>query len=211
MHDVPARLLPSTIPIILIASVTLVTILGWAVRPIKNALILSPYRVRENWEVYRLLTAGWLHGDVAHLVFNMLSLYFFAEVPLRLLGPTTFIALYVSAVILAFVPTTLRFMHKPNYFSLGASGAIAAVIFSAILLNPKMRVAVMFIPIPVPAIWFGIGYLLYNLWQSHRAGDNINHDAHWAGAIYGALFTYVFEPTRVENTLRNLKTLFSGG
>jgi membrane associated rhomboid family serine protease len=204
MHDVPARLLPSTIPGILIASVVIVTLLGWLIKPIQRAFILSPYRVRENWEIYRLFTAGWLHTDLMHLVFNMLSLYFFVDPALGKLGVTPFLALYISAVIVAFIPTTLRYMGKPNYYSLGASGAVTAVMFSAILLNPKLKLYVMFIPYPVPAIWYAIGYLAYSVWQSYSADDGINHDAHLSGAFYGALFTYAFKPEAVESTLKSL-------
>jgi membrane associated rhomboid family serine protease len=204
MHDVPARLLPSAIPGVLIASVVIVTLLGLLIKPIQQAFILKPYRVRENGEVYRLLTAGWVHKDVSHLFFNMLSLYFFADPALRVLDVTRFLALYISAVILAFVPTTLRYMGRPNYASLGASGAVTAVMFSAILLNPQLRLYVMFIPIPVPAIWYAVGYLAYSMWHSYSAGDGINHDAHLSGAFYGALFTYAFEPAAVERALKSL-------
>jgi membrane associated rhomboid family serine protease len=204
MHDVPARLLPSTIPGILIASVVIVTLLGWLIKPIQREFILSPYRVRENGQVYRLFTAGWLHSDVMHLIFNMLSLYFFADEALGKLGVTRFLALYISAVIVAFIPTTLRYMGKPNYYSLGASGAVTAVMFSAILLNPKLKLYVMFVPYPVAAIWYAIGYLAYSVWHSYSSADNINHDAHLAGAFYGALFTYAFEPAAVERALRSL-------
>jgi len=199
-----ARMTPSRVPgMLLIASVVIVSVLGWIVKPMRRALILNPYRVRKNWEVHRLLTAGWLHTDAAHLIFNMLTLYFFADDAMRVLGGTTFLALYISAVIMAFVPSTLRHMQNPNYNSLGASGAVSAVMFSAILLNPKLQLYVMFIPIPVPGILFAVGYLVYSVWHARRGGDNVNHDAHFFGAIYGALFTYVFEPTRVENTLKS--------
>lgn len=189
---------------ILIASVTIVTVLGWVLKPLQAALILDPYRVRHGGHVHRLLTAGWVHGSPTHLLFNMISLFFFADPVLKALGPATFLALYISAVVLGFVPTTLRHMNNPKYRSLGASGAIAAVMFSAILFNPKMKLYVMLIPIPVPAALFAVGYLIYNVWQSRRVSDGVNHDAHFAGAIYGVLFTYVFEPAKVTHALKTL-------
>lgn len=196
----------STLPVtwILIGSVAIVSVLGWVFKPLQAALILNPYRVRHSGHVHRLLTAGWVHGGVAHLLFNMISLYVFAAPVLKVFGETKFLALYLSAVVLGFVPTTLRHMNNPKYNSLGASGACAAVMFSAILFEPKMKLYLMFLPIPVPAVLFAIGYLVYSAWESTRVSDGINHDAHFAGAIYGSLFTYVFEPARVERAIRSL-------
>ncbi len=104
---------------------------------------------------------------------------------------------------MAFVPTTLRHMRNPKYNSLGASGAVAAVIFSAILLNPTMKLQLLFVPIPVPAAVFAVGYLAYSAWQAYRATDNKNHEAHFAGAVYGAMLTYAFEPDKVVKALRS--------
>ena len=199
-----ARDVTWSVPLLLIASVVVVSVLGWLVKPLQRALVLIPYRVRESFQVYRLLTAGWLHKDVTHLAFNMISLYFFADPALRVLGVTRFLALYLSAVVVAFVPTTLRFLRVPNYATLGASGAVTAVIFSAILLNPKLHLQLFFVPIPIPGLVFAVGYVVYSVWSSRRAGDSVNHDAHLAGALYGALFTYAFEPTLVERSLKNL-------
>jgi membrane associated rhomboid family serine protease len=106
-------------------------------------------------------------------------------------------------VIMGFVPTTLRYMNKKEYSSLGASGAVAAVIFSAILLVPNIKMYLMFLPIPVPGFVFAIVYLIYSFWHSRTASDGVNHDAHFFGALYGAMFTYAFEPARVERTIKS--------
>lgn len=204
MHSSLAPVLALPVPVLLIASVALVSLLGWLVKPIQRALILHPYRVRKNGEVHRLLSAGWVHSGVAHLAVNMLTLYFFAGETMRALGVTRFLVLYVSAVIVASIPTTLRHMRNPAYCSLGASGAVAAVMFSAVLLYPKLKLHLMFIPIPVPGLVFAVVYLVYSAWSSRGAGDNINHSAHFSGAVYGALLTYVFEPAQVERTLKSL-------
>ena len=199
-----ARALPLTVPILLMASVVLVSLLAWLSKPVKRALALNPYRVRHSGQVYRLLSAGWLHSDATHLFFNMLTLYFFADKVAHVLGPTRFLVLYVSAVVVAFIPTTLRHMRNPEYNSLGASGAVAAVIFSAVLLHPDLKMSLMFIPILVPGLVFAGAYLAYSAWHSYAAGDGINHDAHFSGAVYGALLTYLFEPARVERTLKQM-------
>lgn len=189
--------------ILLILTIVVVSLIGMSSDSVKDALILNPYRVRHKGHVHRLLTAGWLHGDFAHLAFNMLTLYFFAGDVLRVLGPVRFLALYISSVVLGFVPTTLRYMNKREYSSLGASGAVAAVMFSAILLIPKLKLYLMYLPIPVPGIVFAVVYLIYSAWHSRTAGDGVNHDAHFFGAVYGAMFTYAFEPVRVERTIRS--------
>lgn len=204
MKDVLASARTLPIPLFIIASVAVVSVLGWVIKPLRDALLLRPFRVRHDGHVHRLLTAGWVHGDPAHLVFNMLTFYFFAGPVLRVLGPGAFLALYVSAVVLAFVPTTLRHMGDPKYGSLGASGAVAAVMFSAILLDPKMKLHILFVPVAVPGVVFGVGYLLYSAWGSRRSGTGVNHDAHFAGAVYGVIFTVVFEPDRVQRAVKSL-------
>jgi membrane associated rhomboid family serine protease len=204
MPNAPARALALPVTWLIIASVVIVSVLGLIFKPMRNALMLNPYLVRHRGHVHRLLTAGWVHGSVTHLAFNMVSLYFFGDEVLKVLGPAIFLALYVSAAVLAFVPTTLRHMGDPRYNSLGASGAAAAVMFSAILLNPKLKIYVLLIPIPVPAVIFAVGYLIYSAWAARGEKDGINHDAHFAGAIYGVIFTYVFEPARVERAIKSL-------
>ena len=193
-----------TVPMVVIASVVGVSILAWIVKPLKRAFILNPYLIRERFQIHRLVTAGWLHADATHLLFNMLTLYFFADQVMKALGPARFLLLYLTAVVVAHVPTTLRHMKNPKYNSLGASGAVAAVIFSAILLYPKMKLSLMFLPIGVPGFVYAICYLAYSAWSSYRARDGINHDAHFAGAIYGSLLTFAFEPGRVTRALQGM-------
>lgn len=204
MQRTMAQILALPVTFLLIASVVIVSVLAWLYKPMHHALILAPYKVRKNGQIYRLLTAGWLHADSHHLIVNMLALYFFTEHVVRVLDVTRFLVLYISAVVVAFIPTTLRHMRNPEYGSLGASGAVAAVMFSAVLLNPKLKIALMFLPIPLPGIIFAVGYLAYSMWHSYDSGDGVNHDAHFSGAIYGAALTYLFEPARVERALRSL-------
>ncbi len=194
-----------SVDVLLIASVVIVSVAAWAVKALKNAFILSPVRVKQRKEIHRLLTAGWIHADPTHLLFNMLTLWFFAKGVLNVLGPVKFLALYVSAVFVGFIPTTLRFMNKPNYSSLGASGAVAAVMFSAILLFPGMRVGIAFLPVAVPGFVYAILYLAYSAWHSYRGRDGINHDAHFTGAVYGVIVTFIFEPDRALDTIKHFQ------
>jgi membrane associated rhomboid family serine protease len=202
MPDALARLPELPAPTLLIGSVVLVSLCGWLLGPLQGALLLRPYRVFSRWELHRLLTAGWVHTDVMHLAVNMLMLHFFAEKVVSALGVSRFLVLYISAVVVGFVPTTLRHRNDPGYGSLGASGAVAGVMFSAILLFPKLKLMPMFVPIPVPGLVFAAAYLAYSAWSSYGARDGVNHGAHFSGAVHGALLTYLFEPARVERTIR---------
>jgi membrane associated rhomboid family serine protease len=186
---------------LLIGSVLIVSVWGWLFRPVQQALMLVPARVARG-EVHRLLTAGWVHADVWHLGVNMLTLHFFAVQTAPVLGAPRFLLLHATAVIAGFVPTTLRHLRSPSYASLGASGAVAAVMIAAVLLHPRLRLQILFFPTPVPGLYVALAYLAYSLWHSYSAGDGINHDAHLSGALYGALLTWIFEPARVERTVR---------
>lgn len=202
-----ADLLAKPVAVLIIGSVAVVSIMGWLIPPLKRAFVLSPYDVRRG-QVHRLLTNGWLHGGLWHLAVNMITLYFFAGKVTKVIGEPLFVALYVSAVIVASIPSTLRYRNDRGYRSLGASGAVAAIMFSAILLYPKLKLTLFFLPIPVPAVVFAAGYLAYSAVQSLLGDSDINHDAHFSGAVYGAAFTYVLEPARAEKAIRSLLAFF---
>jgi membrane associated rhomboid family serine protease len=194
----------STVTKLVIGSVVLVSVAAWVSRPLRSALVLSPARIRQRSEVHRLLTAGWVHADFAHLLFNMLTLYVFADWVTRTLGTAAFLGLYVSAVVVAFVPSTLLHLRDAKYSSLGASGAVSAVMFGAILLHPSIRVGVPFVPLAVPGMIYALGYLGYSAVHAYLSNDGVNHEAHFAGAVYGALFTYALAPNHVTAAMRHL-------
>jgi membrane associated rhomboid family serine protease len=189
--------------VLLVASVVIVSAAAWGSKGLRGAFVLWPYGVKRQKQFHRLLTAGWVHADPGHLFFNMLTLWFFAPSVMAVLGIPRFLVLYVTAVVVAFIPTTLRFMNKQNYSSLGASGATSAIVFSAIVAVPGIRVGLPFVPgLFMPGWLYGIAYLAYSAYHSWRSKDGINHDAHFSGAIYGALLTFVLEPQRVQRTLQ---------
>lgn len=149
---------------------------------------LHPYSVSRGSRIYTLITSGLIHRDWSHLFFNMLSYYFFAsQLEANYLGHWQFGVLYTASLILSDLPTVQKHRNDMWYRSLGASGAISAVIFSYILFSPKTMLYVMFIP--MPAILFGVLYLVYCAWASKQSRDNINHDAHFFGAISGLAIT----------------------
>ena len=201
--------LSQSLPVLLIASLAVVTIICWIYRPLFSALLLIPHRVGRG-EVHRLLTAGWVHADLGHLLFNGLTLYFFADRVLAVMGEMQFLLVYFTAVVVAFVPTTLRFLKSHKYSSLGASGAVAAVMFSGILMFPLQELYLFFLPIKVPGYIFAVAYIAYSAWHSYSQSDNINHDAHFYGAAYGLNVTYLLEPRLASQGIDTMVKTLSG-
>lgn len=152
-------------------------------------------------EQFRMFSSGFLHVDIAHLLFNMFTLYIFANVVLAYLGNINFIIVYVGSLLLGNLLSL--YFHKNEYYysAVGASGAVMGVVYSAILLRPDMDLYLFFIPIPIPAYIFGIGYLLYTLYGMKNRVGNIGHDAHFGGAIGGYVITLMLASWLFETHL----------
>ncbi len=152
-------------------------------------------------EQIRMLSSGFLHVDMMHLIFNMLTLYFFAPVVLSWLGTFSFVLIYFGSLIFGNLLTMMFHKNDYSYRAVGASGAVTGILYSAILLQPNMMLGVFFI-IPMPAYIFGIVYLLYSIYGMKAKNDNIGHTAHFGGAIGGYLITLIKEPSMLtDNTL----------
>lgn len=164
-------------------------------RLLDRLLLWSPAIERQR-QYDRLLTHGFVHADWSHLLFNMITLYFFGRLIERvlgeLMGPIGFPLFYLTAIVVAMLPSYLRHRHDPHYRSLGASGGVSAVLFAYILLDPWAWIFVFFIP--MPAIVYAVAYVAYSFYMDRRGGDNINHSAHLSGALYGVLFMVLLEP-----------------
>lgn len=163
---------------------------------------LKPYRVIREHTWYELISSGFLHSGLAHLFVNMLTLYFFGPILERILGPFYFIGLYISGIIVSSIPSLIKFRNDPNYATLGASGAVAAVLFAFIFIYPLQSIYLMFIPIPIPAVVFGGLYLIYSMYASKQERGRINHEAHTAGAIWGILYMIIFVPQSVSRLMQ---------
>ncbi|MNF64960.1 Rhomboid protease GluP [compost metagenome] len=144
-------------------------------------------------EQIRMLSSGFLHVDITHLVFNMLTLWFFAPVVMNYLGELTFGLIYFGSLVFGSLLTMVFHKNDYSYRAVGASGAVTGVLYSAILLQPDMMLGIFFI-IPMPAYLFGILYLLYSIYGMKAKNDNIGHTAHFGGAIGGYLITLIKEP-----------------
>lgn len=167
-------------------------------------MMLHPYSVSRGKYLYTLLTSGLIHKDWMHLLFNMLSYYFFAFQLEATIGHWQFALLYTLSLILSDLPSVVKHREDFWYHSLGASGAISAVIFSFILFSPMSMMMIMPLPIPIPAIIFGVLYLAYCTYSSKYSHDAINHDAHLFGALSGIMITIVLYPKVVPFFLHQI-------
>ena len=155
----------------------------------------------QRGEQIRLFSSGFLHADTQHLIFNMLTLYFFADVVIQLLSPVQFLIVYFGSLLLGSLLSLYFHKNEYHYSAVGASGAVMGVLYSAILLQPGMSLYMFFIPIPIPAYAFGIGYLLYSIYGMKNRIGNIGHDAHFGGAIGGYIITLILSPWLFETNL----------
>ena len=163
---------------------------------LKQRFLYIPFQLKHNNEYYRLISHIFIHADISHLAFNMISLYFlgstlsyyFIDYYGLQLGTSNLLILYFAGAIFASLPSFLKQQDNSAYRSLGASGAVSAVIFAAILWDPSLSLGILFIPFPIPAYIFGPIYLAVEYFSMKRGGTGIAHDAHLGGAVFGILF-----------------------
>ena len=185
-----------SLTVLIIAVTVLVSWLAFNNPRLLERLILWPPAIARQHQYDRLLTHGFIHADFQHLLFNMITLYFFGRLVeqwfVPYIGRVGFVLFYLSAIVIAILPTYLRHVADARYRSLGASGAVSAVLFTFILVQPWSLIFVFFLP--VPAIVYGALYVGYSVWMEKHGQDNVNHSAHLWGAAYGIAFTLLMEP-----------------
>ncbi|WPU99016.1 rhomboid family intramembrane serine protease [Mucilaginibacter sp. cycad4] len=177
---------------IIFAITILTSILAFSNNNLYGRMMLHPYTVSRGKDIHTIITSGLIHRDWMHLFFNMLSYYFFAFGLEPVIGHAQFGILYVLSLILSDMPTVVKHKNDYNYYSLGASGAVSAVIFSTILYDPWNKIFILPFPFGIWFWAFGILYLVYCHFASKYSRDQINHDAHFFGAISGLMITIVF-------------------
>jgi membrane associated rhomboid family serine protease len=178
--------------LILIVITVLTSISASKNETLYHNLILWPKKMDRPGEYYRLLTSGFIHADSVHLIFNMIALFFvgravesfFAAVGIPVI---MFLVLYLLGIVAASMPSFLKHRKDAYYRSLGASGGVAAVLFASVYFDPWAIIGIWFIPLP--AIVAAVGYLVYSAYMSRQGKGNVNHDAHFFGAIFGFLYT----------------------
>lgn len=186
---------------ILMAVIGLVTYFAWERPELHRRLMLNPYTVVHEKKYYQLITSGFVHNNGIHLLLNLFTLYFFGLAIEQIfytyfgdLGLVLYILLFITAVIVANIPTTIKHKNNYNYNSLGASGGVSALVMAFILFDP-IRDLCLYAIICLPGYILGGLFIVYSIIMSKRNTDNINHDAHLFGAIYGVIFTLLLRPS----------------
>lgn len=163
-------------------------------KPIYERLWLHPYSLVRERRYYTLLTSGFIHADFGHLAFNMLTFYFFGFPLALLVGDLDFLIIYLGSLVISSLPTVIKEKDNANYKSIGASGAISGVLFGYILFAPLSKIYIFLIPIGIPAVLFAVLYLGFSYYAAKKDIGNINHEAHFWGALAGVLLTMLLAP-----------------
>lgn len=169
-----------------------------------DSCLFRPYWFLRRKEYHTVITSGLVHGDLMHLLFNMMTFYFFAFMLERYIGMTWFLILYLAGLLVSHAGTYFKHKNDADYACLGASGAISAVLFASIVFFPEQSLFIIPIPVPIPAPLFAIAYLAYTYYASKQAQGRINHDAHLGGALTGLAFVALVAPGAYGNLMRNL-------
>lgn len=201
--------------LVIIIVTLIITVITFYSEELMSRLMLNPYQVIQKREWYRLITHGFLHADWTHLIINMIVLYSFGTnierwfLQLELSGyisspALTYSLLYFGGIIISSLITLYRHRNNRWYNSVGASGAVSAVIFTSIFFSPMDRLY-FFAVLPIPGIIFAILYLVYSSYMSRRNRDNINHDAHFMGAVYGFAFPILIDTDLLRHFIDGLR------
>lgn len=196
LHD-----LETPITLLLLAASFIVSVLAFSNQRLFTDLLFEPFVMKARGQWHRFVTHAFIHANWPHLLVNMFVLYGFGqhvEQALWFYAPAApalaFAALYFGGILFSSLPAYRRHVHDPNYRAVGASGAVSAVLFAYILMTPTNVIRFLFIPAPIPAWVFGGLYLFYSWYMDKRSRDNIAHDAHFYGAVYGLVFMVILDP-----------------
>lgn len=188
--------------IILVVTI-IVSVIGLSSPRVIERSLLRPYQVANGTGYAGLLTSGFVHADVGHMVFNLITFYSFAFRLEPVIGALKFVLLYFSALLVGGLGTCFKHRNDPNYASLGASGAILGVLFASIVYFPRQSLYILPLPVPIPAPLFALGYLAYSWYSSRKSRGHINHDAHIFGALTGLAFVLLTDPTTFMGVVRS--------
>lgn len=200
MHYAPRDLNFEFMTLYILILTVLVSIAAFYNRDIMGRLIFNPYMINVRKEWWRFATCGFIHADWLHLGINMLVLYSFGQAVEQYYGFVFedqavfyFLLLYIGGIVISITPSYKKHLPNPGYNALGASGAVAAILFTAILFDP-LRPIYLYGLLGIPGIFLGVAYLIYSYYMDKKGNDHINHDAHFWGAVFGVVFTLSLKP-----------------
>lgn len=184
--------------LIVIAVTAVISFIAFNNREIFEKYKFNVGAIQRNKEYIRLVSAGFLHGDMMHLLFNMLTLYFFGPIVVRAFADIGFLAVYFGSVLLGNLFSLYLYKHQAWYSAIGASGGVSGILFASIAMIPDLGIYFFFIPIPIPGYIFGLLYFSYSVYMmlNPKAHDNIGHAAHLGGAFFGLLYAVALQPER---------------
>lgn len=194
----------STIIIIIIAITCIISYLALNDMKMFEKYKFNVGAINNKKEYIRLLSAGFLHADFMHLLFNMMTLYFFGPVIIQGFGTLGFIIIYLGSILLGNIFSLFIYQKQPWYSAIGASGGVSGVLFAAIAMAPNMSLYLFFIPIPIPGFVFGLLYFGYSVYMmlNPKQWDNLGHAAHLGGAFFGLVYAVAIQPEMaLENSL----------
>lgn len=202
--------MPITITLIIIVITSAISLYTMQKPQVLNGLMMNPFQITHHGQYHRLITSGFVHRDHMHLIFNMFSFYFFGtqleyifQEIFGSLGGVHFIALYLLGIVVSDIPTLLKNRNNKYYNSLGASGAVSAVVFACILFLP-LRDICLYGVLCFPGVVLGLVYLAYSFYSSKKSKDGINHDAHLYGALFGIVYCLIFYPASLTIFLNQM-------
>ena len=195
---------PDTPAATIIFAVTIaLSLLGmYRVPLIIERCLFRPHAFLRRRQYHTIVTSGLVHADLGHLLFNMLTFWFFAFPAERHVGTARFTALYIAGLVASHACTYWKQRTNIQYASLGASGAISAVLFAYIVYFPRTTLMILPLPVPIPAVLFAIGYVAWSWWAARHSRGRINHDAHLCGALFGLAFVGLTDPGAFARLVR---------
>jgi membrane associated rhomboid family serine protease len=200
---------------IIIAITAITSFLAFSNHNLSEKLLFSPYMISHHGQGYRFFTHALVHGDWMHLLVNMFVLLSFGQAVetyftmfFGIKGAYLFILLYSGGIVLSSTPSYAKYKSDQFYRAVGASGAVSAVVFASILIQPLSPIRFAFLPVDIPAFIFGAMYLGYSAYMSRKGTDNIGHDAHFWGAVFGIIFTGILKPALFSGFINQIGNFF---
>lgn len=199
---------PGIFTIVLVALTAITSIKAFSDQKLLNNFIFWPARMKEPRQYYRFISHGLVHLDWMHLIFNMVALYSFGRMVEFFFAargvPLAYPLLYLSGIVVSSTPSFYKHRQNPYYRSLGASGGVSAILFSAVALNPWSGILIFPIPFEIPGFVFAILYLLFSAYMDRKGGSNVGHDAHFWGGVYGFVFTIIILPGALQGFITQI-------